>query len=268
MSKLLIASDPEKFTINEFGVIGSVAGKLGCSKWEKLNFAPDVRIQEDNVLVEFDINPHSEFESFNKNMIDGIEACRSVVNKIGYDLAEGVSSHIFTMDELRTFDKSAFVMGCDADYNALTGMINPKPEASDAGLRTAGGHIHLGYDTILNGRMPLGESQKIAGVMCDYFLGLPSLLMDKDDRRRELYGKAGSIRFKPYGIEYRTLSNFWIADDEHRRWAWDQATKAIDNTFGDFQRLVSRVSPDEIQRVINEGDKRAAEKYIKSLGVM
>ena len=268
MSRLLIASDPELFTIDANGRIGSVAGKLGCSKWEKLNISDDVRIQEDNVLVEFDINPHSNFDAFNTNMAAGVQACRGVVNKVDHDLAEGVSSHIFTMDELRSFDKSAFVFGCDPDYNALTGMINPKPAASDAGLRTAGGHIHLGYDTILNGRMPLGESQKIAGVMCDYFLGLPSLLMDDDDRRRELYGKAGSIRFKPYGIEYRTLSNFWIADEEKRRWAWDQATKAIDNTFGDFQRLVALVSPDEIQRVINEGDKRAAAKYIKTLEVM
>lgn len=266
MSVILIGSDPELlgFDVNS-NKIGSFAGRLGADKWNKKTITDDIRIQEDNVLIEFDINPHGEFESFNDNMQRGLDACYAEAEKLGMSIAEGVCSHIFTDAELRSFHESAFVFGCEPDYNALTGMRNPKPAAAAAGLRTAGGHIHIGYNDVCEVN---GDNQKILGVMCDYFMGLPSLLMDNDDRRRELYGKAGACRFKEYGIEYRTLSNFWTFLPRLRQWAFDQSHKAFEFTNnGDFNLLVEIVTPEEVQRVINTGDKALAEVYIRQLEV-
>lgn len=266
MSQITIGSDPEMLGfVVETGRIGSFAGRLGADKWHKKEVSEDVRIQEDNVLIEYDINPHETFEGFDLNMQRGIDACYKLAKDLGMSLAEGVCSHVFTAEELKSFHESAFVFGCEPDYNALTGMRNPKPAAADAGLRTAGGHIHIGYDKVASVN---GENQKVLGVMCDYFLGLPSLLMDNDDRRRELYGKAGACRFKDYGIEYRTLSNFWTFQPRLRQWAFDQSHKAFNFTNnGDFGMLIEIVTPEEIQRVINSGDKALAEVYIRQLEV-
>ncbi|WWZ74777.1 COOH.NH2 ligase [Proteus phage J3S] len=265
--KLTIGSDPELLGFDiKTGLIGSFAGRLGASKEEKKHLSEDVRIQEDNVLIEYDINPHETWAGFNDNMARGISACYTEANKIGMSIAEGVSSHIFSKAELTSFHKSAFIFGCEPDYNALTGTRNPKPKAADPGLRTAGGHIHIGFE----GELDVTQmNQSILGVMCDFFLGVPSLLLDNDDRRRELYGKAGACRYKTYGIEYRTLSNFWIAKEENRKWAWDQSHKAFGALKeGSFKELVAKVDPKEIQRVINENDKRSAEALIKLLKVM
>ena len=103
--------------------------------------------------------------------------------------------------------------------------------------------------------------------MCDYYLGLPALLLDGDDRRKELYGKAGACRFKEYGIEYRVLSNFWIANDDNRRWAWEQAHKAFDMSQGDYMEMVSIVNPEDIQKAINNNDKHMAEQFIRMLNI-
>ena len=270
MSKIvLLGSDPELFTLDlEKGVIGSVAGKLGCSKWDKRTFSDDVRIQEDNVLIEFDTNPQGTFDAFSKNLLDGLRACKQVSNEVGHDIAPKVSSHIFTLDELNSFHKSVFEFGCDPDYNALTGMPNPKPSAADPGLRTAGGHVHIGYKDLLPQGMDFQQSQAIMGVMCDYYLGLFSMLEDKDDRRKELYGKAGAIRMKPYGIEYRTMSNFWIFETMHHRLVWEQAMKAVESLKGEWERISATIDPMEIQRVINENDKRTADRYIRMLGIL
>ncbi len=262
MTKLLIlASDPELFVKSNDGILSSVAGALGCSKVDKLDLG-GIRIQEDNVLVEFDIDPYDNFSEFDTAIMRGINECQNLISPLGLQIAPKVSSHIYSDRELKSFHASAFVFGCTPDYNALTGLKNTMPEGVDPGLRSAGGHIHFGWDQV-TGSME-SDHQKIVAVMCDYFLGMTSLMLDNDSRRRELYGKAGATRFKPYGIEYRTLSNFWIFEKNTRKWAWDQSQKAF-NFFqsGDWQELVSMIDPNEVQRTINAGDLRMAEQYIR-----
>jgi hypothetical protein len=49
----------------------------------------------------------------------------------------------------------------------------------------------------------------------DLFTAIPAVLLDpgkKGKDRRNIYGKAGSFRYTPYGFEYRTLSNFILVD--------------------------------------------------------
>jgi len=264
--KLLLGTDPELFAQTENGIITSVAGLLGCSKDNKLDLG-NVRLQEDNVLVEFDTDPTDDFIGFNSLVLKGLEESAKAIKPLGYKLAEGVSSHIYTPDEIKGFAPSALEFGCSADFNGLTGERNPKPQSSDAGLRSAGGHIHFGFCPKV---WVDEETQMLMTVMCDYYLGLASLMLDPDTRRRELYGKAGTIRYKEYGIEYRTLSNFWIFEEKKRRWAWEQSQKAYDfvKDRQNAMTLASMVSPNEIQRVINAGDLALAEQYIKMMEIM
>lgn len=49
----------------------------------------------------------------------------------------------------------------------------------------------------------------------DIFVGNTGVLIDRDPgaaERRENYGRAGEYRLPDYGLEYRTLSNFWLRD--------------------------------------------------------
>jgi len=85
-------------------------------------------------------------------------------------------------------------------------------------MRSAGGHIHV--------ETSLDKAAVIRAM--DLFLGVPSLILDsKGGMRRQLYGKAGAYRPKSYGVEYRTLSNFWIFKTIHAMWVWDQTEKAL-----------------------------------------
>lgn len=269
MSKIImLGSDPEMFVRSANGRIGSVAGLLGCDKWNQKDMGNGIFVQEDNVAIEYATVPSDSFDHFNKIIQLGIDTCAAEIAPFDLELARGVSSHVFTLDELNSFHKSVFEFGCEPDYNALTGRVNPKPKAADPGLRTTGGHVHLGYADLLPEELGLEQSQAIMGVMCDYFLGLPSLLMDADDRRRELYGKAGSIRKKGYGIEYRSLSNFWIFEEAKRRMVWDQTHAALATLDGSYERLAALIDPNEVHRIINENDKRAADKAIAILKVI
>lgn len=257
----LIGADPEMFVACN-GVISSAIGFVGGTKEEPrpVQFGA---LQEDNVLLEFNITPASDLSQFRNNIHQVMAQANDSIRQYQLQIARELSSHSFTEGELRNFGEKAFVFGCDPDFNAWNSMANPKPNAKDVGLRTAGGHIHIGYSHIeeVNG---IKNEDLIR--MCDYYLGLPSVLLDKDDRRRELYGKGGAFRHKSYGAEYRTLSNFWIFSDNLIAWAYENSVKA----YLDLEKLAgyeSIISGDEVQRIINSNDKSGAKAALEALEI-
>lgn len=260
MSKVaMFGADPEILVMNK-GVISHCIGVLGGTKDKPLRVT-DGAVQEDNVAFEFNIDPTSEREVFLARIKNVMQQGLAMLGK-DFSLSKQ-SSHIFSAEELKLMPPQAMVFGCDPDYNALTGDVNPAPRAADPGLRSAGGHVHIGFGD----KVAINEdNQRLLGVLCDYYLGLPSVILDGDTRRRELYGKAGAIRMKPYGMEYRTLSNFWVHNDDNIKFVFDQSKKAHDN-FEAFFDLAAQFTPESVQDVINSGNKRMAEQMVKTMGI-
>lgn len=99
--------------------------------------------------------------------------------------------------------------GCSPSENVygeedIVGSSNPRMYP----YRTAGGHMH-------SSMKPTNKAETIRIVKaCDGILGVAGVsLAAKFDvaRRRTLYGRAGEFRLPKHGLEYRTLSNFWLA---------------------------------------------------------
>src|SRR3546814_1862742 len=92
----------------------------------------------------------------------------------------------------------------------------------------------------------------------DWYLGLWSLGKDKDKVRRSLYGKAGACRIKPYGVEYRVLSNFWIKNKKSRLETWNRMVKGIEEMKRLYmpeysQKIVGYKFDDYVIEAINSG---------------
>jgi hypothetical protein len=107
-------------------------------------------------------------------------------------------------------------------------LIHPQ-DCRTIQLFGAGGHIHFGWTedadtTDLQHMMNGFDLVK----QLDWFLGAWSVKHDKDVERRRLYGKAGACRIKPYGVEYRVLSNFWVMDKALRLEVWNRMVSAIE----------------------------------------
>ena len=99
----------------------------------------------------------------------------------------------------------------------------------------------------------------------DTLVGLESVLKDADDRRKEMYGKAGSFRFKEYGVEYRTLSNFWIHSDELIEWAFLRTMEAVELVnSGEIQNIIETKS-ESIREAIDTNNKVEAAKLLEDL---
>lgn len=256
MSKFLVGADPELFLVDAQGKVVSAIDKLGGTK-DKPNPVKELgkgfAIQEDNVLAEYNLPPCPTAENFRASNDVMLTWLVKKVGNLGLKIKVS-ASEIMPEDQLQ--DPRAMVFGCDPDFNVWTLEPNPKPYANDPRLRSAGGHVHLGVRCSKADKVMLGR-------LMDAYLGLWSVVVDPDTRRRELYGKAGAIRFKPYGLEYRTLSNFWI--DGKAKEVFQRVVHVMNHQRRD-RFDVTKYGPD-IQKAINNSDVNLARSLMENFGV-
>lgn len=248
-----LGSDPEFFITNKQGKLKSIIGLLGGTKEQPrwIDDFGDFKIQEDNVAAEYNIPASNSKERFIENILWPQKVIQKLIGTDKYSICN-LASASFPEEELQ--DPKAQEFGCDPDFNAWkNGQENKKPKCKDHTFRTAGGHVHIG----LEDKTPWNVLRVIRNM--DKYLGVWSVIADPDDKRRQLYGKAGAFRPQPHGTEYRTLSNFWIFDPNLIGEVWDRTQEAIQHN------LISHTSKEGrlIQHIINKGDKEQALSYLK-----
>jgi hypothetical protein len=222
-----IGADPE-FFVKKFGKLVSAYGLIPGSK-ENPHKVPKGAVQVDGMALEFNIDPAETYAQFEDHMSTVLTSITNMVP--GYEIfIEPVAD--FGLEYIQAQPKEASELGCSPDFNAYTKQANPRP-AADTPFRTASGHVHIGWTSEpidINDEGHL-EACRALTKSLDVWLGLPSLVWDQDDRRRTLYGAAGAFRPKPYGMEYRVLSNKWIMDPLLRKTVFHNTIKAIEATF-------------------------------------
>ena len=259
---VVLGADPEAFLISKSqNKIISAVGLVPGTKEEPFKISDNKfeAIQTDNIMIEFCQEPTNDPVKFFE---DSQKILQYIKNLLPEDLEISIQASA-EVDSSELQSEQALLFGCDPDYNAWTLSMNPSPNVN-SNLRTAGGHLHIGYEN-----PNMGLNVEIIKIL-DAYLTLPSLLIDPDDRRREMYGKAGAFRPKDYGVELRTLSNFWIKDQALVNWVFNQVTEAIE-ILNNNDGLVSNIISDEdqmsIQLAINNGNKELAQKLCDKLKI-
>jgi hypothetical protein len=262
---LKLGCDPEIFMMDKQGILRSCVGKVGGSKAFPMPLTilgDGFAVQEDNVAMEFNIPPSGSAKEFAENIQKTLDLLVSGMEKrFGYVLSNLSAGH-FEHEELNTPQAKEF--GCDPDYNAWTGKRNPRPRATDPNLRSCGGHVHVGYlesEYFKDEKYHSKEFDRKVIRSMDLILGVPSILMDKGgDLRRELYGKAGAYRPKSYGVEYRTLGNFWALDKKLCEWVFENTERAVAAAVA---QIPFEEDADMILDAINNNNKEAAAGLVK-----
>lgn len=118
---------------------------------------------------------------------------------------------LLSQEELGSLSEKAQKLGCLPSLNRAL----PKGAIDLGGAvtrrRSAGGHLHLGMAGNPQLMKP-GMRETLVDVL-DIMLGNTCVLLDRDPKaalRRKYYGRAGEYRLPKHGLEYRTLSNFWL----------------------------------------------------------
>lgn len=225
--KFKIGADPE-FFVKKYGKLVSAYGLIPGSKENPFKVKKGA-VQVDGMALEFNIDPADSYSEFEDHMTTVLDSIVGMVP--GYEIfVEPVAD--FGAEYIEAQPKEAKELGCSPDFNAYTKQANPRP-AADTPFRTASGHVHIGWTNEpvdINDEGHL-EACRALTKSLDVWLGMPSLLWDQDDRRRTLYGAAGAFRPKPYGMEYRVLSNKWINNPLFRKTVYHNTIHAINCTF-------------------------------------
>jgi hypothetical protein len=222
-----IGCDPELFVVNN-GLLRSAHDLLPGSKFEPHRVSKGA-VQPDGTSAEFNIDPARSVTEFCTNIRSVLIDLQRIIQAKdpGFTLRVVPTAH-FDYDYFKTLPQGALEFGCMPDFNAWTGEMNlfngtTKP------MRTGAGHVHVGWSAGENVDEPahLFDCRE-AVKQLDASVYLMSLLWDKDSERRELYGKIGAFRPKHYGVEYRSVSNAWVADPDLHVWIFNATLKAME----------------------------------------
>lgn len=260
MSKTMykIGADPELFLIDKDGKFRSAHDIIPGTKHSPspvMNGA----VQPDGVAAEFNIEPADTFEQFSENLKSVLWCLQDLINAKDPDLKLYVTpTAVFDDKYFAELPGEVRALGCEPDYDAYTGAPRSSPSTKES-FRTGAGHIHIGWyddgqlieDPEVDSSHQFDCSEAVRQL--DIALYIPSLMYDMDSKRRQLYGTIGSYRPKKYGVEYRPLSNAWVADPALHEWVFHSTQKAMQLLDEDIKLYNTQNSQDLVGAIRRNG---------------
>lgn len=264
---VLIGSDFELFLTNDEGkFISAIPFNSGTKKFPEQLPRKGCCLQYDGVLQECNVPPVKLDGS--QEFLENLEYIKSyILSKYAKEEKLKITccpSAEFTEDQLE--HPEAKVAGCSPSYNAwLDGEMNPSCNLLDTNLRVCGGHLHFSFEGAdVNNSIDLMK-------VFDTFVTIPCLFLDSDERRRQLYGKAGEMRLCEWsesrGFEARTLSNFWVEDREYVEYIFNQINQMFDYYNEHGMDKINEMSIDIVE-AINSSNKELAGKICDEFGIL
>lgn len=267
MSTVTIGCDPEFFIMKgDTSTVVPICGLLGGTKEEPIQI-PGMNngfmMQEDGIAAEFNIPPADNARDFYNSVSSALLNIGSILNRKGYQAS--IINNLELQPEWCKKFPNIEQIGCDPDYIAYEQAEGPKERVATPDkvglIRGAGGHVHIGYPQELCPPYILAQ-------LCDLTLALPLLGNDRQGKRRSFWGLAGLYRPKPYGMEYRTLSNFWIWSGSACATVGSTSlalVESIKNKIIRWQALHNGVNWAAVRDIIYREDVRAAKQLINTL---
>lgn len=152
----------------------------------------------DNIMAEIASAAPFDHDQFASRIKHDLRKFRQHVAPVAVCVVPGIT----VTNEFLSSSKLAGEVGCDIDFQ--DGEPRDAIDTSVLGnSRYAGGHLHFDTD--------LDIPPDYCASVCDVMLAVTAIARgEKQGGRRGVYGLPGLYRPKPYGLEYRTMSNYWV----------------------------------------------------------
>lgn len=282
-----LGADPELFVQNDTGTIIPVCGRIGGTKEQPLiidnlieaTYGPEggrrnrenvdrrgnYAVQEDNVMLEFNIPAYREGSYFTDAITKMLAVMENSVLSPKDLRFKCEVMHTFRPESLEPF-LQAFTVGCLPDLDAYVEGDNRERQPFSAvhfgNHRFCGGHLHVQYN---HNNVP----RHIFAQFMDVVAQLPFIRWDKQKMRRMFYGLPGLYREKPYGIEYRTPSNFWLGKQFRDKWLGAMVENVLalarqaNNDPEFLKNLYGRIDWHDVQQAVKTEDVKLADEIVE-----
>lgn len=270
-------TDPEFFLSSNGEIVGSEK-VIPAEGFEKAGY---MRLVRDGVQVEMHPSPShcrqvvaAHIRSGFSLLMQKLEEKNLANKKFEISLAQVVTMKRAELDSL---EPASRVLGCAPSLNIYNAAASVGVDGETYPVRAAGGHIHLGLPPLIYkpavgrnfaSRLSTGSVDERARLvpLFDLLVGNTAVLLDRDPlqaERRKVYGRAGEYRLPSHGIEYRTLSNFWLQHYVLQSGMFGLARMAVcilNQTIETSERedlekeLLGSVDFPKLVRAINEND--------------
>ena len=258
MRHLTIGCDPEFFLEDKkTGKVVSAHPHIPGTKERPHVLCGGGTVQLDGIACEIGINPAATSSGFRYGLEDALFGVKKILKNKNLDFNFNFSPAVF-------FDKEYYekeipprckTLGCDPDRDAYRdGAINTFPvvDMNDPRgiMRTGAGHLHFGWTE----KKTTEDVEHLKDCLqltrnLDLAFGYFERKWDFDTDRRKMYGKPGCFRVKPYGMEYRSLSNAWLGQPD----LWEDIYRTAVWTFRMTERDIN------IQPIFKNKDKQILE---------
>lgn len=266
---ILLGCDPELFLVKNGKVVG--AEKVIPKEGLRSTFN-NASVVIDGVQVELHPNPSQCRQSLSLFLMSSLEALQRRINEVDPEIRVSFDPHVEVSEtELDSLSPECKLLGCSPSLN-IYGFSDLGVDPATYRRRSAGGHIHIGFTSGKDS--PLWNCRERVVAVLDVLLGSFCVMLDRDPyaaERRKVYGRAGEYRLPPHGLEYRTLSNFWLRSYPLFSLVMAQARQAVgvsytsrhaemgtlyDNApYTDLEsELFARVDPQMARAAINENN--------------
>lgn len=209
MNEAQLGTDPECFLFKDGAVIG-------CEKVipkDGLSTGPYVleKIVRDGVQAELAVTPSKNPLELGSRIRSTIAVLKAHVAKFEGVVVSFTPQVEVSKKELESLSQESRTLGCALSKNVYGHF--PIDVPPDYPMRSAGGHIHLGLGSPIFNRYNHEDERWRLVPILDTVLANTCVMIDRVEgqaERRKVYGRAGEFRFPKHGLEYRTLSNFWL----------------------------------------------------------
>lgn len=246
-----VGCDPELFIKKNGSIIGSekILPKNGLAY-------STGKIIIDGVQAELNPAPSYCRVFLGGYISDAFKSLKQILDKdntLSLDFTTSVTVDPKEMDTLSPENK---VLGCTPS-KSIYGRVGLGVKDVKAFFdRSLGGHIHL------SGGEPDADKairnyEKMVAVM-DILVGNTCVLLDRNTGnviRRKTYGRAGEYRTPEHGIEYRTLSSFWLKSYQLMSMVMGLSKQAVCIVASDHcDEFIASVDMDKIKQAINDNN--------------